>query len=96
MFTQNIEIANHPDGDRWLLRFLRAECTKKKRRFRLDISEKRLLATMEFRDKHNALDKIENPPANYAKFEDITGEFLVVDKEGRPTVFTRVSQWLKS
>ena len=61
----------------------------------MDLSEKRLMATMAFRAEHNALDKIENPPAHYAKFEDITGEFLVVDKEGRPTVFTRVREFVE-
>lgn len=72
-----------------MLRFLRAECTKKKRRFRLDLSEKRLLATMEFRAKHNALDKIDHLPANFDKFEEIGGELCLIDNEGRPMVLTR-------
>ena len=66
----------------YLLRFLRAECSKS-RKFHLKKSEKRLLHTLEWRRKYNVDALLDNPPEAKAKVEELLGELEVMDNEGR-------------
>jgi len=82
----------HPDGpDRFMLRFLRAECHGKARKFEVERSKKRLGETLRFRRDMKCDEMIYKDPPNFKEFIQAGGELTgILDKEGRPVVISRV------
>jgi len=83
-------LLKHPDGpDRYMLRFLRAECHGRNRDFNVAKSHKRLAATLRFRRDVGADVLVANPPPFYDLFTSLGAELETMDREGRVVVWTR-------
>ncbi|KAH9247105.1 hypothetical protein BASA81_015298 [Batrachochytrium salamandrivorans] len=81
----------HPDGStRIMLRFLRAECSGKQRKFNVDLSKVRLASTLKFRQEIDADGMLTKAPEGFDVFTAQGNEFAVPDREGRLAVFSRV------
>jgi hypothetical protein len=80
----------HPDGPkRVMLRFLRAECYGKQRKFNVEKSFERLVHTLKWRREIGADGMLSKAPPHFDDFCKYGGELTVLDKEGRVVVFTR-------
>lgn len=81
----------HPDGStRFMLRFLRAECSGKQRKFNVELSKARLASTLRFRQEIDADGMLTKAPEEFATFTAQGNELAIPDREGRLVVFSRV------
>lgn len=99
------EILAHPDGERWLLRFMRATMRDKNRTrvFEADEAFKRVKKTYEFRHKYEIEAMMRRlvaaregeeeraaAPSDYGRFKEVRPHLLVESLEGEPILIEKM------
>jgi len=85
------DLLNLPDTpDRFLLRFLRAECSKR-RKFNVRKSAERVFETLQWRRDFGIDKLLEDLPEDYEDYRAETAELEAVDKYGRVVVYTHAA-----